>query len=93
MADGALYPLIAVPMYSVACSVMVVMQLVAFSSDVTGAILVCCINGPIAVHSVIGELASFADMSISATSATGSSRCHCTDISWLHCASFQSSFQ
>ena len=42
------------PSDSVACSVMVVMQLVASSSDVTGAILAC----PIAVHSVIGELAS-----------------------------------
>ena len=52
--DRALYPL----MCSVACSVVVVMQLVASSSDVTGAILACCINGPIAVPSVIGELAS-----------------------------------
>ena len=51
--DGALYPL-AVPM----CSLVVVMQLVASSFDVTGAILACCINGPIAVNSVIGELAS-----------------------------------
>ena len=58
MVDGALYPLIAVPMCSVACPVMVVVQLVASSSDVTGAILACCINGLIAVHSVIGELAS-----------------------------------
>ena len=54
MVNGALYPLIAVPM----CSLVVVMQLVASSSDVTGVILACCIDGPIAVHSVIGELAS-----------------------------------
>ena len=53
---GALHSQIAVPMCSIACPVLVDMQLVA--SNVIGAIQVCCINGTIAAHSVIGGLAS-----------------------------------
>ena len=56
--DGALYPLMTVAMCRVACSVAGVIHPVPSSPHVTGAILACCIAGPIAVHSVIGELAS-----------------------------------